>query len=200
MDVDMRCVVPPPTHASDATGDVMRRLGEDCEWLSRVPLESVHDRSAHCLSGSDPQQPCPLDDDDGPAAGCRLTAGRHCARRCAPCQGSLVTDPIEHRTSGLDPRMRFHPARPRQVETPTHTYGAPMKTGQAAARASLTIAKQTGAVAPRALLDAAAHRLIAEQQDWAQQDSPAEAGHRHSSSTVGHARTRTGSAPEHDAP
>ncbi|MCX4821325.1 hypothetical protein OG883_15695 [Streptomyces sp. NBC_01142] len=130
----------------------------------------------------------------------RLPAGRHLARRRAPRQGSLVTDSLEHRPSGLDPRMRFHPARPRQFEMPTHAYEALMKTGQAAARASLIIAKQTGAVAPRALLDVAAHRLIAGQQDRAQQDSPAEAGHPDSSSTVGHTQTRTGSAQDHDAP
>lgn len=46
-----------------------------------------------------------------------------------------------------------------------------MKAEQTAAAALLTVAKQTGTAVPRALLDAAAHRLIAEQQGWAQQDS-----------------------------
>lgn len=104
-----------------------------------------------------------------PAAGWQLAAAAAVSIRRT--QGTLVTDSIEHRPSGLDARMRFYPAHPRQIEMLTNKYGAVMKAEQTAAAALLSVAKATGTAVPRALLDSAAHRVIAEQQSWAQQDS-----------------------------
>lgn len=91
--------------------------------------------------------------------------------RCAVPKAVWSPTPSSTGPPGSIPRCASIPAHPRQIDTLTNVYGTVMKAEQTAAAALLTVAKQTGTAVPRALLDAAAHRLIAEQQGWAQQDS-----------------------------
>ncbi|WP_327259745.1 hypothetical protein [Streptomyces sp. NBC_01240] len=102
-----------------------------------------------------------------PASGWQLAMAAPLAVRRA--QGALVTDSVDHRPQRLPGEMRFHSAHPRQVEKLIGAYARVMAAEQAAACALLDLAKQTRADVPRALLDAGAHRLLAEQQGWAQQ-------------------------------
>lgn len=85
------------------------------------------------------------------------------ARRAA---AGLVTDAPEHRPAGLDRGQRFYPAHPRQIEALTTAYGVVMAAEQKSAAALLTTAQRTGTPVPRAMLDAAAHRTIAQEQQW----------------------------------
>jgi hypothetical protein len=103
-----------------------------------------------------------------PATGWQMaTAAPVMVRRT---QGSLVTDSIDHRPSGLDPQMRFYPVRPPQVEELISAYRKVRTNEQAAAAALLEVAKHHGTAVPRALLDLSAHRLLSERQAWAQQN------------------------------
>ncbi|MFD9410151.1 hypothetical protein ACFWBN_24510 [Streptomyces sp. NPDC059989] len=84
-------------------------------------------------------------------------------RRAEP---GLVTDAPAHRPAGLDRGRRFYPVHPRQIETLTEGYGAVMAAEQKGAAALLTTAQRAGTPVPRAMLDAAAHRTIAQEQQW----------------------------------
>ncbi|MFI8105401.1 hypothetical protein [Streptomyces sp. NPDC086023] len=100
-----------------------------------------------------------------PAAGWQLAAAAPWSIRRA--QAGLVSQVPEHRPPGLDPAQRFHPVQPREVEALTNAYAAVMTAEQAAAGALLDTARRAGTRVPRAVLDAAAHRAIAEEQKWA---------------------------------
>ncbi|MFC5724158.1 hypothetical protein ACFP1Z_28725 [Streptomyces gamaensis] len=84
-------------------------------------------------------------------------------------RGGLVTDDPDHRPEGLDPRHRFYPVHPRQIEHLADAYGEVMRAEQAAASTLLTAAHRADTPVPRARLDAAAHRLIASHNNWMQQ-------------------------------
>jgi hypothetical protein len=86
-------------------------------------------------------------------------------------QNRLVTDVIEQRPTGRYERLHFYPTRSRQIESLTAVYAGVMKAEQAAAAALLVVAKQAGRAVPRAQLDATAHRVLADQQNWAQQQT-----------------------------
>ncbi|MFJ8078752.1 hypothetical protein ACIQ7Q_33670 [Streptomyces sp. NPDC096176] len=104
-----------------------------------------------------------------PATGWQIaTAAPVMVRRS---QAGLVTDSIDHRPRELDPRMRFYPVRPRQLEELNSAYRKVLTTEQAAAAALLEVAKAAGTPVPRALLDLSAHRLLSERGGWAQQAS-----------------------------
>ncbi|MFC9620052.1 hypothetical protein ACFTXM_08655 [Streptomyces sp. NPDC056930] len=102
-----------------------------------------------------------------PASGWQLAVAAPLAVRRA--QGALVTDSVDHCPQRLPGEMRFHPVHPRQVENLIGAYAQVMTAEQAAAGALLNLAKRARTDVPRALLDAGAHRLLAEQQGWAQQ-------------------------------
>ncbi|MFE7245245.1 hypothetical protein [Streptomyces sp. NPDC057580] len=109
-----------------------------------------------------------------PATGWQLAAAAPLAVKRA--QSGLVTDSVEHRPGPDHPgQRRFYPVHHRQLDSLTGTYRAVMPAEQIAAAALLETARQGGATVPRALLDAAAHRNIAAQQQWghAQTSRPA---------------------------
>lgn len=106
-----------------------------------------------------------------PATGWQLAAAAPVALSRA--RGGLVTDFMEHRPVGLDHRMRWYPAHGRQLDALTDAYSMIMDAEQAAAGALLQAARKAGTAVPRALLDVAAHRLIATQQGWEQTVAPA---------------------------
>ncbi|MFC9295755.1 hypothetical protein ACFTWH_10905 [Streptomyces sp. NPDC057011] len=81
-------------------------------------------------------------------------------------EAGLVTDAPDYRPAGLDRDRRFYPVHPRQIETLTGAYGAVMAAEQKSAAALLTTAQRAGTPVPRAMLDAAAHRTIAQEQQW----------------------------------
>ncbi|MEE1769280.1 hypothetical protein PUR34_14245 [Streptomyces sp. JV185] len=102
-----------------------------------------------------------------PASGWQLAMAAPLAVRRA--QGALVTDSVDHRPQRLPGEMRFHSVHPRQVENLIGAYAPVMTAEHAAAGALLNLAKYARTDVPRALLDADAHRLLAEQQGWARQ-------------------------------
>ncbi len=81
-------------------------------------------------------------------------------------EAGLVTDSADYRPAGLDKGRRFYPVHPRQVESLAGTYSAVMGAEQKSAAALLSAAQSTGTPVPRAMLDAAAHRSIAQEQKW----------------------------------
>ncbi|MFD3809311.1 hypothetical protein ACFWTC_38625 [Streptomyces sp. NPDC058619] len=81
-------------------------------------------------------------------------------------EAGLVTDSAEYRPPGLDRGRRFYPVHLRQVEALTGAYSAVMGAEQKGAAALLTAAQSAGTPVPRAMLDAAAHRGIAQEQKW----------------------------------
>jgi hypothetical protein len=111
-----------------------------------------------------------------PAAGWQLATAAPLAVQRA--RYGLVTDSIEHRTASDDPgQRRFYPVHPRQLELLTTAYRTVMPAEQTAAAALLESARQAGVAVPRALLDAAAHRNIAAQQQWGTTQTPHPAVH-----------------------
>ncbi|MFB6782565.1 hypothetical protein ACFCX0_35590 [Streptomyces sp. NPDC056352] len=106
-----------------------------------------------------------------PATGWQLAAATPLAVKRA--QSGLVTDSVEHRPDPDNPgQRRFYPVHHRQLDSLTDTYRAVMPAEQTAAAALLETARQGGATVPRALLDAAAHRNIAAQQQWGHAQTP----------------------------
>ncbi|MFG2563277.1 hypothetical protein [Streptomyces sp. NPDC048496] len=100
-----------------------------------------------------------------PAAGWQLATAAPLAVKRA--RYGLVTDSVEHRTVSNDPgQRRFYPVHHRQLESLITAYRTVMPAEQTAAAALLESARQAGVAVPRALLDAAAHRNIAAQQQW----------------------------------
>ncbi|MFD3553761.1 hypothetical protein ACFWWA_16880 [Streptomyces goshikiensis] len=81
-------------------------------------------------------------------------------------ESGLVTSSIDYRPPGLDKDRRFYPVHPRQVESLTVAYAAVMGAEQKGAAALLATAQSAGTPVPRAMLDAAAHRSIAQEQKW----------------------------------
>ncbi|MER6314441.1 hypothetical protein ABT237_11810 [Streptomyces sp. NPDC001581] len=81
-------------------------------------------------------------------------------------EAGLVTDSAAYRPSGLDKGRRFYPVHPRQLETLTGAYSAVTGAEQQGAAALLAAAQSAGTPVPRAMLDAAAHRSIAQEQKW----------------------------------
>lgn len=81
-------------------------------------------------------------------------------------EAGLVTDSAGYRPTGLDKGRRFYPVHPRQVESLAGAYSAVMGAEQKGAAALLTAAQSAGTPVPRAMLDAAAHRSIAQEQKW----------------------------------
>ncbi|WCD91253.1 hypothetical protein KPP03845_200214 (plasmid) [Streptomyces xanthophaeus] len=77
-----------------------------------------------------------------------------------------MADAAEHRPLGWNENWRFYSVHPRDVERLTGVYAAVMTAEQAAAGALLDIARRAGVAVPRAVLDASAHRAIAEEQRW----------------------------------
>lgn len=102
-----------------------------------------------------------------PASGWQLALAAPPAVRRA--QGALVTDSVDHHPQRLPGDLRFHSVHPRQVENLIGAYAQVMTAEQAAAGALLNLAKHARTHVPRALLDAGAHRLLADQQGWARQ-------------------------------
>ncbi|MFF4456586.1 hypothetical protein [Streptomyces goshikiensis] len=100
-----------------------------------------------------------------PSAGWQMAAATPWAVKRAGA--GLVADVAEHRPPGWDPRQRFYPVHPREVERLTNAYSAVMAAEQVTAGALLDAARRAGVAVPRALLDASAHRAIAEEQRWA---------------------------------
>ncbi|MFD9081688.1 hypothetical protein [Streptomyces erythrochromogenes] len=105
------------------------------------------------------------------AAAYRLSATGWQMAAAAPwvvrrAEAGLVTDSANYRPAGLDKGRRFYPVHPRQVEVLTGAYSAVMVAEQKGAAALLTAAQSTGTPVPRAMLDAAAHRSIAQEQKW----------------------------------
>ncbi|MFD9536279.1 hypothetical protein [Streptomyces sp. NPDC060010] len=79
----------------------------------------------------------------------------------------LVTNADEHRPPSLDKNRRFYPVHSRQVESLTGAYATVMDAEQKGAAALLSAAQSAGTPVARAMLDAAAHRSIAKEQEWA---------------------------------
>ncbi|WP_328741252.1 hypothetical protein OHA91_39600 (plasmid) [Streptomyces erythrochromogenes] len=105
------------------------------------------------------------------AAAYRLSATGWQMAAAAPwvvrrAEAGLVTDSANYRPAGLDRDRRFYPAHPRQIEVLTGAYSAAMGAEQKGAAALLTAAQSAGTPVPRAMLDAAAHRSIAQEQKW----------------------------------
>lgn len=115
--------------------------------------------------------------DAGGAGALAATAYRLCATgwqmgAAAPyavlrAEAGLVTSAAEHRPTGLARDQRFYPVHSRQVESLTGTYTAVMGAEQKSAAALLSVAQSAGTPVPRAMLDAAAHQSIAQEQKWA---------------------------------
>ncbi|MEV8534708.1 hypothetical protein [Streptomyces sp. NPDC051211] len=100
-----------------------------------------------------------------PSSGWQLAAAAPWAIRRAGA--TLVSDVVEHRPPGLDKAQRFYPVHRREVEALTGAYSAVMAAEQKTAGALLEAARRTGTAVPRAVLDAYAHRAIAQEQRWA---------------------------------
>ncbi|MFI8503498.1 hypothetical protein ACIGFK_34065 [Streptomyces sp. NPDC085524] len=81
-------------------------------------------------------------------------------------EAGLVTNSVDHQPPNLDQGQRFYPIHPRQVEALTNAYSAVMGAEQKGAGALLAAARSAGTPVPRAMLDAAAHRAIAQEQKW----------------------------------
>ncbi|MFC9752057.1 hypothetical protein [Streptomyces sp. NPDC056921] len=101
------------------------------------------------------------------ASGWQLALAAPIAVRRA--QGALVTDSVDHHPHQRPGDLRFHSVHPRQVENLIGSYAQVMTAEQAAAGALLNLAKHVRTHVPRALLDAGAHRLLADQQGWVRQ-------------------------------
>lgn len=82
-------------------------------------------------------------------------------------EAGLVTNSDEHRTRTLDNNRPFYPVHSRQVESLAGAYTAAMGAEQKSAAALLSAAQSAGTPVPRAMLDAAAHLSIAQEQKWA---------------------------------
>lgn len=78
----------------------------------------------------------------------------------------LVTNSEDYRPPSLDKERRFYPAHRRQLESLAGAYSAVMGAEQKGAAALLAAAQSAGTAVPRAMLDAAAHRSIAQEQQW----------------------------------
>lgn len=100
-----------------------------------------------------------------PSAGWQMAVAAPWAAKRAGA--GLVADVAEHRPPGWDKNWRFYPVHRREVEKLAGAYSVVMTAEQAAAGALLATAHRAGVAVPRALLDAAAHRTIAEEQRWA---------------------------------
>lgn len=100
-----------------------------------------------------------------PSAGWQMAAAAPSAVRRAGA--GLVADVAEHRPPGHDKNLRFYPVHHREVGRLAGAYSAVMAAEQSTAGALLDTARRAGVTVPRALLDASAHRAIAEEQRWA---------------------------------
>ncbi|MEV7616144.1 hypothetical protein [Streptomyces sp. NPDC089799] len=96
------------------------------------------------------------------ATGWQMAAAAPWAARRA----GLVTNADRYRPADLDEARRFYPVHPRQLEALTVAYSAVMGAEQKSAAALLSVAQSAGTAVPRAALDAAAHRTIAQEQKW----------------------------------
>ncbi|MFF4010627.1 hypothetical protein [Streptomyces sp. NPDC001717] len=99
-----------------------------------------------------------------PAAGWQMAVAAPWTVRRAGA--GLVTDSPHYRPPSLERGQHFYPIHTRQVEALTNAHVAVMGAEQASAGALLDAARQAGTTVPRALLDASAHRAIAEEQKW----------------------------------
>ncbi|MEV6685080.1 hypothetical protein AB0N28_07035 [Streptomyces sp. NPDC051130] len=100
-----------------------------------------------------------------PSAGWQMAAATPWAVKRAGA--GLVADVPEHRPPGWDKNRRFYPVHPREVERLVGAYSTVMTAEQATAGALLDTARRAGVPVPRAILDASAHRAVAEEQRFA---------------------------------
>ncbi|MFD7258418.1 hypothetical protein [Streptomyces sp. NPDC059874] len=176
--------LPPPGYAQVLQGKAVRMPSPDPHPAAVISRTSVV-RLGRLLFGPQwtpeqpPGAPRPAADILADAGGAgalaavayRLSATGWQMAAAAPwvvrrAEAGLVTDSIGHRPPGLDQSRRFYPAHPRQIESLTGAYSTVMGAEQKSAAALLTAAHSAGTPVPRAALDAAAHRAIAQEQQW----------------------------------